>query len=64
MINLKIINIKLLRIYIFQIIKLKLNLKIIIGSEKLLKINIPNLNQNLEVKFDKESTLKKFSWEN
>ena len=32
-----------------------------IGSKKFLKINIPDLNQNLEINFDKQSTLKNLS---
>ena len=38
--------------------QIKIKFENFIGSEKLLKINIPNLNQNLEVNFNKESTLK------
>ena len=38
--------------------QIKIKFENFIGSKKLLKINIPNLNQNLEINFNKESTLK------
>ncbi len=40
---------------------IEINFKNLIDSEKVLKINIPGLKQNLEINFDKQSTLKKLS---
>ena len=39
----------------------KINFENLIDSEKSLKIKIPSLKQNLEINFDKQSTLKKLS---
>ena len=39
----------------------KINFKNLVDSEKSLKIKIPSLKQNLEINFDKQSTLKKLS---
>ncbi len=40
---------------------IKIKFKNLIDSEKVLEINIPSLKQNLEINFDKQSTLKKLS---
>ena len=40
---------------------IKINFENLIDSKKSLKIKIPSLKQNLEINFDKQSTLKKLS---
>ena len=60
MTNSKIINIKFAKLN-FSNNDIKINFKNLIDLKKVFKINIPGLKQNLEINFDKQSTLKKLS---